>query len=199
MAYFISRGDLLVMTTFFTLWIVAVGVDGGMDTDSAQGFASRLFGTSQLALIIFFPVMGYLVDRFDRVTTLAVSLFIAAVGYFALYVVGDPFESPFMILVAIMAGAGEAAVIVSGPALVGQEAPRRVRGSVFGVMGAAGIFGVLIHSWASGQLFNGVSYQTPFLYMAVMNAVVGVAAVIVRIKTGTSADVAARMQAAVAE
>jgi hypothetical protein len=66
-------------------------------------------------------------------------------------------------------------------------------------MGAAGIFGVLIHSWASGQLFNGVSYQTPFLYMAVMNAVVGVAAVIVRIKTGTSADVAARMQAAVVE
>ena len=198
-AYFVSRGDLLVMTTFFTLWIVAVGVDGGMDTDSAQGFASRLFGTSQLALIIFFPVMGYLVDRFDRVTTLAVSLLIAAVGYFALYLVGDPFESPFMILVAIMAGAGEAAVIVSGPALVGQEAPRRVRGSVFGVMGAAGIFGVLIHSWASGQLFNGVSYQTPFLYMAVMNAVVGVAAVIVRIKTGTSADVAARMQAAVVE
>ena len=198
-AYFVSRGDLLVMTTFFSLWIVAVGVDGGMDTDAAQGFAGRMFGTSQLALLIFFPLMGILVDKFDRVTTLAISLFIAAVGYFALFIVGDPYESPFMILVAIMAGAGEAAVIVSGPALVGQEAPGKVRGSVFGVMGAFGILGVLIHSWACGQLFNGISYQTPFLYMAVMNAIVGVAAVAVRIKTGTAADVAARMQASAAE
>lgn len=196
LAYFVSRGDLLVMTTFFSLWIVAVGVDAGMDTDAAQGHAGRLFGTSQLALLIFFPVMGILVDRFDRVTTLAISLFVAAVGYFALFIVGDPYESPFMILVAIMAGAGEAAVIVTGPALVGQEAPGRVRGSVFGFMGACGIFGVLIHSWVCGQLFNGVSYQTPFLYMAAMNAIVGVVAVLVRLKTGTSADVAARMAAA---
>ena len=183
------------MTTFFTLWIVAVGVDGGMETDSAQSYAGRLFGISQLALLVFFPVMGILVDRFDRVTTLAISLGIAAVGYLALYIVGSPYDSPFMIVAAIMAGAGEAAVIVTGPALVGQEAPGRVRGSVFGVMGACGILGVLIHSWACGQLFNGISYQTPFLYMAAMNALVGVAAVIVRIKTGTSADVAARMQA----
>ena len=199
LAYFVSRGDLLVMTTFFSLWIVAVGVDAGMDTDAAQGRAGRLFGTPQLALLVFFPIMGILVDRFDRVTTLAISLFIAAVGYFALFIVGDPYESPFMILVAIMAGAGEAAVIVTGPALVGQEAPGRVRGSIYGFMGACGIFGVLIHSWMCGQLFNGVSYQTPFLYMAVMNAIVGVVAVLVRVKTGTSADVAARMQALAAE
>ncbi len=198
LGYFVSRGDLLVMTTFFSLWIVAVGVDGGMETGAAQGFAGRMFGTSQLALIVFFPVMGILVDKFDRVTTLAISLGIAAIGYFALYIVGNPYESPFMILVAIMAGAGEAAVIVSGPALVGQEAPGKARGSIFGLMAACGIFGVLVHAKVCGVLFDSVSYQTPFLYMAAMNAIVGVAAVIVRIKTGTSADVAVRMQASAA-
>ncbi len=199
LAYFVSRGDLLVMTTFFSLWIVAVGVEAGMETGPAQGFAGRMFGTSQLALLVFFPVMGLLVDKFDRVTTLAVSLFIAAVGYFALFIVGNPYESPFMILVAIMAGVGEAAVIVSGPALVGQEAPGKTRGSVFGLMAACGIFGVLVHAKVCGVLFDSVSYQMPFLYMAVMNAIVGVVAVGVRIKTGTAADVAARMQASAAE
>ncbi len=44
LGYFVSRGDLLVMTTFFSLWIVAVGVDGGMETGAAQGFAGRMFG-----------------------------------------------------------------------------------------------------------------------------------------------------------
>ena len=195
--YFVSRGDLLVMTTFFSLWIVAVGVDSGMETGAAQSYAGRMFGISQLALLIFFPIMGFLVDRFDRVTTLAISLGTAAAGYFALYIVGNPFESPFIILVAIMAGAGEAAVIVSCPALVGQEAPGKFRGAIIGLMGACGILGVLIHAKICGVFFDAISYQTPFLYMAGINAIAGVIAVIVRIKTGTSADVAARMERAV--
>ena len=166
------------------MWIVAVGVDGGMETGPVQGYAGGMFDTSQLALLVFFPIMGMLVDRFDRVTTLALSLGIAAVGYFALYIAGNPHESSFRILVANMAGAGEAAVIVSGPVLVGQEAPGKPHGSVFGLMASCGIFGVLIHAKVCGVLFDSTSYQTPFLYMATMNALVCIAAVVMRIKTG---------------
>ncbi len=183
-AYFVSRGDLIVMTTFLTLWIVATGTDSGVSIAEAQARGGMLFGISQLAMIMFMPVMGFLVDRFDRVSVLAFSMGVAAAGYFALSLAGNPFTSPWIYAVVIAAGAGEACILVSGPALVGQEAPGRVRGAVFGTMGFCGALGVLIHSWVCGQLFSAVSYQTPFLYMAVLNALVAVLSIFVRLKTG---------------
>lgn len=184
-AYFVSRGDLIVMTTFLTLWIVAAGVDVGIAAEDAQSRAGQLFGISQLAMLLFMPVMGFLVDRFDRVTVLALSMGIAAFGYFLLGIVGNPFETAWIYPVVIAAGAGEACILVSGPALVGQEAPGKVRGAVFGMMGFCGAAGVLIHSKVNGELFTAISYQTPFLYMAVLNALVAVLAIWVRMKTGS--------------
>lgn len=184
-AYFVSRGDLIVMTTFLSLWIVAAGTDIGVSAEDAQSRAGQLFGISQLAMLLFMPVMGFLVDRFDRVTVLALSMGIAAFGYLLLGIVGNPFESAWIYPVVIAAGAGEACILVSGPALVGQEAPGKVRGSVFGMMGFCGAVGVLAHSKINGELFTAFTYQTPFLYMAVLNALVAVLAVWVRLKTGS--------------
>lgn len=183
-AYFVSRGDLIVMTTFLTLWIVAVGTDAGIDATIATERGGRIFAVSQTAMLLCMPIMGFLVDRFDRVTVLSLSMGVAAVGYTALGIVGDPFSSPYIFPVAILAGAGEACILVSGPALVGQEAPGKFRGAVFGMMGFCGALGVLIHSKVCGMLFDGVSYQTPFLYMAGLNAAVALGALLVRLKTG---------------
>ncbi|MDG2243358.1 MAG: MFS transporter [Rhodospirillaceae bacterium] len=184
-AYFVSRGDLIVMTTFLTLWIVAVGTDAGMETTDATKTAGRIFAVSQTAMLLFMPVMGFLVDRFDRVTVLSLSMGIAAVGYCVLGIAGDPYTSPFIFPVAILAGAGEACILVSGPALVGQEATGKRRGAVFGMMGFCGALGVLIHSKVCGMLFDGFTYQTPFLYMASLNALVALGALIVRLRTGS--------------
>lgn len=183
-AYFVSRGDLIVMTTFLTLWIVAVGTDAGIEAVAATKHGGRIFAVSQTAMLLCMPIMGFLVDRFDRVTVLSLSMGVAAVGYFALGIVGDPFSSPFIYPVAILAGAGEACILVSGPALVGQEAPGKFRGAVFGMMGFCGALGVLIHSKICGMLFDGFTYQTPFLYMAGLNAAVAIGALLVRLKTG---------------
>jgi len=183
-AYFVSRGDLVVMTTFFTLWIFRAGIDAGLDSGEAQTASARLFGISQFAMILFIPIMGYLLDKIDRVTTLAIALGVAAFGYFSLWVVDSPYGTNWIYFVAIAAGAGEACVIVSGPALVGQEAPKKIRGSIFGFMLLVGATGILIHTKMAGVLFDEVSYQSAFLYMAVINGVIGVAAVLVRLKIG---------------
>ena len=125
-----------------------------MRAAEAQATAGRLFGVSQLAMLMFTPIMGIMVDRFDRVTALAIAMAIATVGYLALGLVGDPFTSRWMILCAILGGAGEACVVVSGPALVGQEAPARIRGSIIGMVGMFGAVGVLVHSKIAGMLFD---------------------------------------------
>lgn len=185
-AYFVSRGDLTVFVMFFSLWIVAAGTDQGMAAADAQSAAGRLFGLSQLAMLLFIPVMGVIVDRFDRVTALAIAMAIATAGYLALGLVGDPFSSPLIYPVAILGGAGEACLLVSGPALVGQEAPPKIRGSVIGLVGMCGAVGVLLHSKIAGVLFDAWMYQAPFVYMAVFNALICIAAIGVRMVCGTS-------------
>jgi len=55
------------------------------------------------------------------------------------------------------------------------------------MMGFCGALGVLIHSKVCGMLFDGFTYQTPFLYMAGLNALVGIGALLVRLKTGAIA------------
>jgi MFS family permease len=125
--------------------------------------------------------MGWLVDRLDRVVALAVSMAIAFVGYLALGIVPDPLNSPWMYLAAILGGAGEAAVVVSGPALVGQEAAPRARGSIIGFVLLFGALGVLVNSKVAGVLFDDWMYQGPFLLMAGMNLLVLVAAIGTRV------------------
>jgi MFS family permease len=185
-SYFVSRGDLLVFAMFFSLWIVAVGTDQGMTVADAQSAAGRIFGVSQGAMLLFTPVMGMIVDRLDRVTALAFAMAIAAVGYLALGLVGDPFSSPYIYPVAILGGAGEACLLVSGPALLGQEAPAKIRGSVVGLVGVCGAAGALIHSKIAGLLFDIWMYQAPFVYMAGFNLLICVGAIVVRVRYGKS-------------
>lgn len=185
-SYFVSRGDLLVFAMFFSLWIVAVGKDQGMTVADAQSVAGRIFGVSQISMLLFTPVMGIITDRLDRVTALAIAMAVASAGYFALGLVGDPFSSPYIYPVAILGGAGEACLLVSGPALVGQEAPAKIRGSVIGLVGVCGAVGVLVHSKVAGMLFDIWMYQAPFIYMAGFNVLMFLAAIMVRIRYGKS-------------
>jgi len=183
-ATYVSRGDLTVLASFFSLWLVAAGTDQNMSAADAQAGAGRLFGISQIAMIFFTPIMGWIVDRLDRVTALAIAMGFAAVGYLALGLVGDPWSSGWIYPVALLAGMGEAGVIVSAPALVGQEAPIRVRGSVFGFVAFAGAVGVLVNVKISGLLFDAWMYQAPFILMGALNALVLIWAVVVRLKCG---------------
>ena len=138
-------------------------------------------------MLLFTPVIGWMVDYFDRVVALAIAMGIAFVGYLALGIVEDPLNSPWAYLAAVLGGAGEAAVVVSGPALVGQEAAPRVRGSIIGFVAFFGAGGVLINSKISGVLFDQWMYQAPFVFMAGMNLLVCLAAIAMRaweIRTG---------------
>ncbi len=166
----LSRGDLTVLASFLSLWIQKVGADTGIASVEASATAGRLFGITQIAMLLFIPVIAAIADRLDRVRTLAVSITLAAIGYLALTLAPNPFESPLIYLVTLLAGIGEAVVIVSVPALIGQEAPGRVRGSIIGVAATFGALGIIFTSQASGWLFDNLSYKGPFLFMTVLNS-----------------------------
>jgi len=180
----LSRGDLTVLGTFFALWIQKTGTDQGIESVVASATAGKLFGLMQIAMLFFMPVIAILADRLDRVTTLCISMGLAALGYAALGVAPDPFHSGLIYVVVILAGIGEAVMIVSVPVLIGQEAPGRYRGAIIGVAASFGAIGIIMTNKVSGYLFDALGYQVPFLFMALLNSTMLVWAIGVRVKTG---------------
>ncbi|MCY3941324.1 MAG: MFS transporter [Gammaproteobacteria bacterium] len=181
---FISRGDLVVVGTFFSLWFVQVGVDQGMTTGQAMGRAAFLFGAViQLSAICWAYFMGMICDRINRTSAVAIGFGIAAVGYLWLGSIGDPFSAESLILFACIAtGIGETSTVVSSAALLGQEAPPQYRGAVVGVYNKSGAIGIMLATIVGGLLVDRLEIpNAPFTMMGLCNLIILLAAIGVRI------------------
>jgi MFS family permease len=165
----LSRGDLTVLASFMSLWITKFGTDIGYAAVDASATAGRLFGLTQIAMLLSLPLIAIMADRLDRVTNLTVAIGLAAIGYYALAFAPNPFESGLIYLVIVLAGIGEAVMIVSVPALIGQETPARLRGAIIGVAATFGALGIIATNKAAGFLFDNWSYQAPFMFMGILN------------------------------
>ncbi len=74
-----------------------------------------------------------------------------------------------MLLFAVLLGIGEISVINAGGALLGQETPPSIRGSVMGVFTVLGAAGIIFASSVGGILFDNWYRGAPFLMMAILN------------------------------
>jgi MFS family permease len=181
---FASRGDLVILTTFMSLWLVQAGMAEGLTPAEATGRAGRIFGLAQGMALLWSPVMGFILDRVPRLTGVVIAFGLACVGYLALGQVSDPL-GPGMLPAAMLAGIGESSAIVAAGVFIGQEAPALTRGVVLGTFGVAGSIGMVVVSGLGGQLFDLYSGGSPFLLMGLVNGSVALLALAVR--RGTSA------------
>ncbi len=178
-AAFIGRGDFVIIGAFFSLWVTQAGIAAGMSPATSLARGGMLFGILQLAAMGWAFFMGLIADRVDRVTGLGIALVLAATGYALLGQVADPF-SPGFIPVAVLVGMGEVSVIVASGALLGHEAPLTGRGPVIGLYNAVGGVGILFATLAGGYVFDHLGPTLPFTMMALLNALLLGAALLVR-------------------
>jgi MFS family permease len=181
-AAFIGRGDLVIITGFFSLWISQEGADAGISSADALARAGMMYGILQLAAMVWAPLMGMISDRVNRITGLAIALAIASAGYFVMGQVADPFGDA-LLPAAILLGIGETSVIVGAGTLLGQEARPSIRGAIVGVFGLMGGLGIMAAMGIGGILFDNVGRTAPFTMMGIMNAVLMLAALIVRVRS----------------
>ena len=177
---FAARGDLAVLIAFFSLWLVQTGTDLGMSPAQATARAGMYFGAAQGVALLWGVAMGFIFDKVERMTAMCLAFGMAAIGYFALYRVTDPFGSSYMWTACILVGIGEACAMIAGGVLIGQEAPARIRGAVMGTFSLMGAAGMLTIVLVGGRVFDLVGRTAPFLMMALINAAVFIAAVTVR-------------------
>jgi MFS family permease len=168
LAAFIGRGDLVIITGFFSLWITQAGADAGISTADALTRAGMMYAILQFAALIWAPCMGIISDRVNRTTGLAIALTLASIGYFTMGTVTDPFGSQ-MLPAAILLGIGETSVIVGAGTLMGQEAVPGIRGAIVGVYGLMGGIGIMAAMAVGGIVFDEIGRTAPFTMMAFAN------------------------------
>lgn len=180
MAAFISRGDLAIVGTFFTLWVVTYGTaQKGMSTADALSTAGIIIGISQTMALITAPIFGMLSDKMNRANAVILAVALASFGYGSTIFVSDP-TSPAIFVVAALIGVGEICGVIASGVLIAQQAPRDIRGSVIGIFSLCGTFGIMTATGIGGQLFDNWLPQGPFLLFSTLGWVVVIVGLIVR-------------------
>lgn len=169
---FAARGDLVVIGAFYSLWFRVAGGERGLDSAEALKAGGISLSAMLLANVIWAPVFGIIMDRINRVVGLCIAMGLATVGYFALGSVADPYDMPVMMSATFLLGIGEISAIVAGNALLGQEAPARIRGASVGVFSLTGTLGILTATVMGGIVFDAFGPGAPFLMMAGVNLVI---------------------------
>ncbi|MBT8442596.1 MAG: MFS transporter, partial [Gammaproteobacteria bacterium] len=174
----VARGDMSVLSTFFVLWLTQQAISQGLPTTDASSYALKFYILIQVFALLWLPFMGMILDRVDRVAGVAIAMLLAGVGYFALYVMGDPL-GPQMWFVAVLIGMGEMSANLASLTLIGSEAPEKGRGAVIGMFSLCGAIGILSIAKFGGYLSGLYGTIAPFLLVAFANAVVMVFALAV--------------------
>ena len=126
------------------------------------------------------PVWGLILDRWDRLTVVCIAMLVAACGYLLVGLSSSPVGVAF-IPSALLLGCGEVGAILSGGALVGQEAPAEIRGSVIGLFMLVGGIGLLTIGVIGGWLFDAWMPGGVFILVACANGIVFVTALLLRL------------------
>jgi len=183
-ASFVARGNLAVVGTFFTLWASIYGTQElGMTSAEAVAKGGGILAISYAASLLSAPIFGIMSDRINRVTALAITLFIGFIGYGGTYFLSDPF-SVTTIICLIFIGMAEVGCIITSGVLVAEQAPDRLRGSVVGVFTLTGAVGILIASVVGGYLFDHWLKTGPFVFFGIISALVMVWALVLRARLG---------------
>lgn len=177
---FAARGDLVVIGTFFSLWAKQAGLDQGLTLEEAIKQAGLYAAVIQGSILCWAPIWGLILDRLDRLTAVCIAMFIAACGYSFVGFSSSPVGVAFLPL-AILLGCGEVGAMLSGQALVGQEAPKEIRGSVIGLFMLVGGIGLLTVGVVGGWIFDAWMPGGVFVFVGCINMIVMIAALSLRI------------------
>lgn len=181
-ASFVARGNLAVVGTFFTLWASIYGTQElGLTSAEAISKSGGVLAISYMASLLSAPVFGLMSDRVNRITALAITLFIGAIGYGSTFFLSDPF-SLSTIACLVLIGMAEVGCIITSGVLIAEQAPDRLRGSVVGLFTLSGAVGILIASVVGGYLFDHWLRTGPFVFFGLISSLVMIWALLVRAK-----------------
>jgi len=180
---FVARADLTLVAVFVALWLQQVGRNEGLDSAAALKQAGMMLFIITGSSLLWAPVAGIFIDRFNRLACVCVALLIAGIGYTLLGLQENPFNL-LGYLGAVLVGIGQMSVILTVTGLLGQETPIDVRGSVIGFASLCGAMGILLTSLAGGYIYDHWMISGPVILTGIANLGVFALAMSVWLKDG---------------
>jgi len=171
---FIGRADLVVVGTFYSLWLIQSGIESGMSPDEAAKNAGAMFAIVMTSALLWAPVLGWLNDRFDRTAIMTLSLFLAFTGYCIMGLFGDP-AGAWLLPASVILGVGQISVTQASATLMGQESPPELRGAIVGTFSVCGAVGILFVTGVGGRIYDAIGPSAPFIMAGLLNGLLGVA------------------------
>lgn len=149
----ICRADIIIIATFLVSWAVKLADQYNMTSETATLRGSIPMIVMGVFSMIAMPVIGILIDKWGRVPTIILSLFLGGVGLILMGISPNPF-SGLIFLAIIMAGFGMAGSIIGANTLAVDAAPKGLIGSILGGLNTMQPIGVLFFISIGGYLFD---------------------------------------------
>jgi len=178
LCFVVSRADLIVVSTYLTLWIQDFARGRGISPTEAIATAGILFGVVQSVALVWGPVFGFLLDRLDRVFCAVLALLVAGIGYVTLGLTADPL-APATYGICVVVGIGQISIILATQSLIGQEAPPGRRGTVMGIASFCGTAAMLLTLFSGGILYDKWMASAPIVVFGALNLAVLLAGLLV--------------------
>ncbi len=178
---FAGRSDNAIKGLFVSVWVLQVASEAGISQPQAFAHAGKLMGLMGAVTLIWMPIFGFILDKLNRVTGLAVAMGLAAAGYASMGIISSPLDNamlPFFVLLAI----GQGSAIIASVTLIGQEASAAERGTIVATNAWFGAIGILVATIVGGILFDAVGPSAPFVMLGGFQAFVLIVALIVRLR-----------------
>lgn len=177
---FTGRGDNALKGTFVALWALLAAPEAGLTTAEALARGGQVVGFMGAVSLVWTPVFGFLLDRLDRVTGVALAMGLASAGFLSMGLVTSPLDFAMLPAFALLS-VGQVSAVTASVTLVGQEAAPAERGSVVAMNGWCGAVGILIAATIGGRLFDSIGPSAPFVMFGLLQLVLAVAAVGIRL------------------
>ncbi|MCY4165534.1 MAG: MFS transporter [Gammaproteobacteria bacterium] len=190
---FVARSDLVILGSFLTLWGRFAVESAGMAGSEAQAMSVRPFAIAQAAGLVWIVLLGFMLEKRDRLLALAVAFTVSTIGYLGMWFVDD-LLAPGSIPLLCMLGAGQISAFWGATTLIGREAPKASRGTVVGAFNLSGVLGILMFVALGGVLYDRHGPAAPFIMVGFANLLVMAAAGGLALKESRAAAAAQRAE-----
>ena len=187
---FVARSDLVILGSFLTVWGRYAAESAGLTMSEAQAVSVRPFAVAQTAGLLWIVLLGFVLEKRNRVVALAVSFGVATVGYLGMWFVDDLLSRRSIPLLCML-GAGQISAFWGATTLIGREAPKASRGTVVGAFNLSGVLGIMMFVALGGFLSRKYGPAAPFILVGCANLLVMAAAGLLALKESRAAAAAA--------
>lgn len=179
-AAFIGRADVSIKGMFISLWAISAGAASGLTPAASMGRVGILIAIMSVIGMVWVVIFGWILDRVNRVTGLAIAMGLAGIGYTLMWFVASPLDFAY-VPAFIVLSIGQTSAICASITLVGQEAAPSERGAIVAMNGFFGAIGILLAFVIGGRLFDAFGPAAPFVMVGLFQVFLCFAAIGVRI------------------